>query len=87
MNVLGHTGFEYHGKNMLKHKIFKWLNTPTHHNMHHQYSRGNFGLYFNIWDKLMQTNDKNYENRYAEIQERIENAEQNHALSKTQKIG
>lgn len=80
MNVLGHTGFEYHGKNMLKHKLFKWLNTPTHHNMHHQYSRGNFGLYFNIWDKMMKTNDKNYEKYYDEIQERIETTEQTYEL-------
>jgi Delta7-sterol 5-desaturase len=76
MNVLGHTGFEYHSKDFLKHKFFKWFNTPTHHNMHHQYSRGNYGLYFNIWDRIMKTNDVNYEKRFDEIQERIEISQQ-----------
>jgi lathosterol oxidase len=70
MNVLGHTGFEYSPKNSLQHTFLKWLNTPTHHNMHHQHNRGNFGLYFNIWDKLMNTNDRNYEKKFEEIKQR-----------------
>lgn len=69
MNVLGHTGFEYHRKGFVHHWFFKWFNTPTHHNMHHQYSRGNFSLYFNIWDRIMGTNDADYEKRFDEIHE------------------
>ncbi len=75
MNVLGHLGFEYYHKGFLEHKFFKWFNTSTHHNLHHQYSKGNFGLYFNIWDTVMKTNDANYKKRFDEIHTNIENTE------------
>jgi Delta7-sterol 5-desaturase len=70
MNVLGHTGFEYSPKNAMQHQFLRWLTTPTHHNMHHQHSKGNFGLYFNFWDKIMATNDKNYEKKFEEVKQR-----------------
>jgi sterol desaturase/sphingolipid hydroxylase (fatty acid hydroxylase superfamily) len=43
------------------------LNTPTNHIMHHETLRGNFGLYFNLWDRLMRTNHECYEQRFEEI--------------------
>jgi len=61
MNVLGHTGYEVFPKNFLKTWFGSWQNTPTHHNMHHQLGKGNYGLYFNLWDKWMNTNFKHYE--------------------------
>lgn len=60
MNVLGHLGYELYGKNFLKHPIGKLNNTSTHHNMHHRLVNCNYGLYFNVWDKLMGTNHKDY---------------------------
>lgn len=60
MNVMGHFGYELFSKNFLNNPFTKWMNTSTHHNMHHHYSKGNYGLYFNIWDSLMGTNHKNY---------------------------
>jgi sterol desaturase/sphingolipid hydroxylase (fatty acid hydroxylase superfamily) len=59
-NVLGHLGFELFPKRALSHPAFRWFNTSTHHNLHHQRSRGNFGLYFNFWDTWMGTNDETY---------------------------
>ncbi len=70
MNVLGHTGFEYSPKNAMQHRILRWFTTPTHHNLHHQHSKGNFGLYFNFWDKIMATNDANYEKKFEEVKQR-----------------
>jgi len=61
MNVLGHLGYELFPADMLKNKWLKWHNTSTHHNMHHHYSKCNYGLYFNIWDRLMKTNHRRYE--------------------------
>lgn len=33
----------------------KWVTTSTHHNIHHQYNKGNFGLYWRGWDKIWGT--------------------------------
>lgn len=66
-NILGHSGYEFFFKGFLDRPILKWFNTSTHHNLHHQYSSGNFGLYFNFWDTLMGTNL----NRYKESFDRL----------------
>jgi len=46
------------------------MNTSTHHNMHHQRSNCNYGLYFNFWDRVMGTNDSRYELEFERIKER-----------------
>lgn len=66
-NVLGHTGFEYSPRWLMNSRIFKFMNTPTNHIQHHEKMRGNYGLYFNIWDRLMGTNHKDYEARFHEV--------------------
>ncbi len=66
-NVLGHCGYEVFPRWFLQ-SSFGWvLNTPTHHGLHHEKFRGNFGLYFNLWDRLMGTNHALYEQRFHEI--------------------
>ncbi len=70
MNVLGHLGYEIYPENFLKHPIGKWNNTSTHHNMHHRLVKCNYGLYFNIWDKIMGTNHELYEKSFEEIASR-----------------
>jgi lathosterol oxidase len=67
LNVIGHLGYELFPKWFLKNKISRWMNTSTHHNMHHHYGKGNYGLYFNFWDRLLKTNHPHYENRFQEI--------------------
>ncbi|MEZ4954895.1 MAG: sterol desaturase family protein [Saprospiraceae bacterium] len=66
-NVMGHLGYEIFPKGFTQHPIFKWFNTPTHHNLHHQRSNCNYGLYFNFWDRVMQTNHKKYHEIFDEI--------------------
>lgn len=66
-NVAGHTGYEFHPPWLMDSWLGKFLNTPTNHAMHHESMRGNYGLYFNVWDRLMGTNHANYETRFREV--------------------
>ncbi len=66
-NVLGHSGFEIFGQGHLGTWLGKFMNTPTHHVLHHQRFRANFGIYFNFWDRWMGTNDVQYEMRFAAV--------------------
>jgi len=72
MNVLGHLGVELFPKGFVKHRIGKWHNTTTHHHLHHKYFNGNYSLYFNIWDRLMGTNQKNYIKEFERITQESE---------------
>ncbi len=69
-NVLGHTGYEFHPRWLMNSWLRHILNTPTNHVMHHEKLRGNYGLYFNIWDRLMGTNQEGYEQRFREVTSR-----------------
>jgi Delta7-sterol 5-desaturase len=75
-NVIGHTGYEIHPPWLMDTWLGRVLNTPTNHAMHHERMRGNYGLYFNVWDRLMQTNHADYEQRFREVttRERVEPA-------------
>lgn len=66
-NVIGHTGYEYNPPAFMKSPIRFFINTPTNHIMHHEFIRGNYGLYFNFWDRIMKTNHPDYENRFLQI--------------------
>jgi sterol desaturase/sphingolipid hydroxylase (fatty acid hydroxylase superfamily) len=69
-NVAGHTGFEFHPRWLMNTPLRFLLNTPTNHVMHHEKMRGNYGLYFNLWDRLMGTNHPEYESRFREVTSR-----------------
>ncbi len=55
VNVMGHLGFEFFPIWFRKSWIGKFYNTATNHDLHHSLSKGNYGLYFSIWDKWMGT--------------------------------
>ena len=55
INVMGHLGYETFPMKFRKSKIGIWQNTSTNHNIHHQRSAYNYGLYFTFWDRLMGT--------------------------------
>lgn len=67
MNVMGHLGYELFPQGFMKSKWTNWYNSSTHHNMHHHYSKSNYGLYFNIWDKLMKTNHPKYAEEFLKV--------------------
>jgi lathosterol oxidase len=69
-NVYGHLGFELYPKGFNKHWLGKWMNTSVSHNQHHQYFKGNYGLYFTIWDRLMGTLRPDYDSAFDELKTR-----------------
>ena len=69
-NVTGHTGYEIYPPWLMDSKVGRLINTPTNHIMHHEKMRGNYGLYFNVWDRLMGTNHAEYEQRFREVTSR-----------------
>ena len=72
LNIYWHLGYELFPKGFASHPIFKWISTSTHHNLHHQKFNGNYGLYFNFWDRIMGTNFSYYETYYDQIIEKRE---------------
>jgi lathosterol oxidase len=69
-NVYGHLGFELYPAGFSTHWLGKWINTSVNHNQHHQYFKGNYGLYFLIWDRLMGTIRSDYPERFSEVTSR-----------------
>ncbi len=69
-NVYGHLGFELYPKGFHQHWFGKWMNTSVCHNQHHQYFKGNYGLYFTIWDRLMGTLRADYDAAFDELKAR-----------------
>jgi lathosterol oxidase len=69
-NVMGHLGYETFPRSFIRNPFFKWLNTSTNHNMHHKYVGCNYGLYFNIWDRIMSTNHPKYEATFEAVASR-----------------
>lgn len=63
-NVLGHCGYEIFPRWFLQSRAGLVMNSVTHHALHHEKFRANFGLYFNVWDRLMGTNHSEYEKRF-----------------------
>jgi Delta7-sterol 5-desaturase len=69
-NVYGHLGFELYPKGFNTHWFGKWINTSVSHNLHHQYFKGNYGLYFTIWDRIMGTQRADYNNAFTALKTR-----------------
>jgi sterol desaturase/sphingolipid hydroxylase (fatty acid hydroxylase superfamily) len=43
--------------------------------MHHQYFKGNYGLYTLIWDRLFGTLRPDYDERFDEVKKRVREKE------------
>jgi len=69
-NVYGHLGWEIYPKGFNRHWLGKWINTSVNHNQHHQYFKGNYGLYFLFWDRMMGTIREDYDQRFDEVKNR-----------------
>ncbi|HEX6845704.1 MAG TPA: sterol desaturase family protein [Chitinophagaceae bacterium] len=54
-NVRGHAGFEFTTSSRRGSTWNKVHSYSIHHNLHHLHGRGNYGLYFTIWDRMMKT--------------------------------
>lgn len=64
MSVMGHAGFEFYSRSFAENWFGRWQTTATHHNLHHKYFFGNYGIYFNFWDRVMKTERENYLEEY-----------------------
>lgn len=69
-NVYGHSGWELYPKGFNRHWLGKWVNTSINHNQHHQHFKGNYGLYFLFWDRIMGTIREDYDIRFDEVKSR-----------------
>ena len=69
-DVYGHLGFALYPKKFNSHWFGRWMNTSISHNLHHQYFKGNYGLYFTIWDRPMGTLRKDYDKKFNEVTQR-----------------
>ncbi|MGE0425203.1 MAG: sterol desaturase family protein [Reyranellaceae bacterium] len=65
-NVMGHAGVELHPAIFAPGRALGWITTTTHHDLHHQNGRWNYGLYFTWWDRLMGTEHPEYARRFHE---------------------
>lgn len=68
-NIKSHLGYELYPA-WWNRSWLRFLTTSTHHNMHHKKFKGNYGVHFRFWDKLMGTEFNDYESEYDTIQER-----------------
>ena len=55
MGVTNHMGWEMFPAGLVKGRAGNWLITASHHELHHQKYRCNYGLYFRHWDRLCGT--------------------------------
>jgi len=69
-NVYGHLGYELYPKGFNRHWLGRWINTSVNHNLHHQFFRGNYGLYFTFWDRMMGTIRGDYDKKFEEVKSR-----------------
>ncbi|MES2458922.1 MAG: sterol desaturase family protein [Bacteroidota bacterium] len=68
INVYGHLGYEVVPKWFRSTPLFEVLSTSVYHNMHHTRFKGNYGLYFRIWDRILKTEHPGYVKEFDRIQ-------------------
>ncbi len=67
-NAMGHAGVELMPRWWLSTPLTRWINTTTHHDLHHAGSfHHNYGLYFSWWDRLMGTEHPDYHPTFARV--------------------
>jgi Delta7-sterol 5-desaturase len=67
-NAMGHAGFELMPRWWLSTRITNWINSTTHHDLHHAGGfNHNYGLYFTWWDKWMGTEHPQYREKFAQV--------------------
>ncbi|MBE9661972.1 sterol desaturase family protein [Mucilaginibacter myungsuensis] len=68
INVYGHLGYEVVPLWFRRTLAFQFFNTSVHHNMHHSKFKGNYGLYFRVWDRVMGTEHPDYVQEFDRVQ-------------------
>jgi sterol desaturase/sphingolipid hydroxylase (fatty acid hydroxylase superfamily) len=60
-SVFNHLGFPLFSSSTKSYWLGKGLIGPLHHSVHHRNYRVHYGLYFTFWDKLLGTQDPDYQ--------------------------
>lgn len=66
INVYGHLGYELLPPAFSRRPIGRWINTSVGHNLHHHHFKGNYGLYFLFWDRVMGTIRPDYDEAFLQ---------------------
>lgn len=65
--VWNHLGFELFPSSFAKHWLGRWFIGSTHHSIHHRKYTVHYGLYFTFWDKMLGTQDPNYDEKFDAV--------------------
>jgi sterol desaturase/sphingolipid hydroxylase (fatty acid hydroxylase superfamily) len=65
-NVNSHLGYEFLPSWWVKTPPMAWTSSSTFHNLHHQKLKGNYGLFFRFWDRLLGTELPGYEQAFCD---------------------
>ena len=68
-NIKSHLGYEIFPSWWNKSPL-RFLTSSTYHNLHHTKFRGNYGVHFRFWDRLMGTELAEYEPAFDDVQGR-----------------
>jgi sterol desaturase/sphingolipid hydroxylase (fatty acid hydroxylase superfamily) len=63
-NAHGHAAVETLPRGFVRHWLGGRFTTTTHHHLHHETARGNYGLWFTWWDRLCGTERPDYQARF-----------------------
>lgn len=63
-NAHGHAAVETMPRGFVRHRFWGLFTTTTHHHLHHETARGNYGLWFTVWDRLCGTERADYRSRF-----------------------
>ena len=66
-NVHGHLAVETMPRGFARHWLWGRFTTTTHHHLHHETARGNYGLWFTWWDRLCGTERPEYLRRFDTV--------------------
>ena len=68
--VLNHLGLELFPPAFPHHWLGRWFIGPAHHSIHHRKYTVHYGLYFTFWDRLLGTDDPQYEHGFGAVLKR-----------------
>jgi lathosterol oxidase len=66
-NAHGHAAVEIMPSGFARHWLWGRFTTTTHHHLHHETAKGNYGLWFTWWDRWLGTESAQYHQRFSEV--------------------
>jgi lathosterol oxidase len=82
-NLAIHQGHEFMPARFANSNWSYWLSSPTSHAMHHYHFTGNYGFFFQFWDRLMGTCHPDYDEELHRQCTRPESATNSDSASQT----